>query len=137
LGVSLTQWPPLTRLLRAEILKVREEPYVEISRSQGRTGWWVARHHVLPAVLPHIIVGFVIMFPHAILHESALTFLGFGLEPTRPSLGIILSEGLRFLANGQWWLVLGPIAILVALATLLDACGDLLRQLLAPASRHQ
>lgn len=137
LAVSLTQWPPLARLLRAEILKVREEPYVAVSRARGRSAWWVAWHHICPAIAPHLIVGFVLMFPHSILHESALTFIGFGLEPTTPSLGIILSEGLRFLSTGQWWLVLGPIVLLVALATLLDACGDRLRQLLSPASRHE
>lgn len=137
LAVGLTSWPPLTRLLRAEILKVKEEPYVQVSRSQGRGPGWVAVQHILPAVAPQIIVGLAVAFPHAILHESTLTFLGFGIEPTTPSLGIILSEGMRYLGNGQWWAVLGPIALLVLLATTLDACGDLLRRLLAPVTRHQ
>lgn len=137
LAVALTLWPPLTRLLRAEILKLKDEPYVAMSRAQGHTPAWIVGHHLLPALTPHIIVGLAIMFPHAILHESTLTFLGFGIEPTTPSLGIILSEGMRYLSNGQWWAVLGPIAVLVTLATVLDACGDLLRSLLAPVTRHQ
>ncbi|WIM70650.1 ABC transporter permease [Corynebacterium suedekumii] len=137
LAVGLTLWPPLTRLLRAEILKLKEEPFVAMSRAQGHGSAWVIRHHLLPALTPHILVGLAIMFPHAILHESTLTFLGFGIEPTTPSLGIILAEGMRYLSNGQWWAVLGPIAVLVTLATVLDACGDLLRSLLAPVSRHQ
>lgn len=137
LAVGLTLWPPLTRLLRAEILKLKEEPYVQVSRGQGRGPGWIAAHHILPALTPHIIIGLALTFPHAILHESTLTFLGFGIEPTTPSLGIILSEGMRYLSNGQWWAVLGPIAVLVALATVLDACGDLLRRLLAPATRHE
>lgn len=137
LGVGLTQWAPLARLIRGEILKVREEPYVAMSRARGHGSGWVVGNHLLSALVPHILVGYVYMVPHSILHESSLTFLGFGFDPSRPSLGIILSEGLRFLSNGQWWLVAGPIVMLLVLVLLLEACSQLLRGLLAPATRHQ
>ncbi|WP_257162179.1 ABC transporter permease [Corynebacterium cystitidis] len=137
LGVGLTQWAPLARLIRGEILKVREEPYVAMSRARGHSRGWVVRNHLVSALIPHILVGYVYMIPHSILHESSLTFLGFGFDPTRPSLGIILSEGMRFLSAGQWWLVAGPIVMLLVLVLLLEASSQLLRGLLAPATRHQ
>lgn len=136
-AIAVTQWPPLARLLRAEIFTVRSEPYVEYSRARGMPPAAIASNHIIPAVVPHLIVGFLIAFPHAIVHESMLTFLGYGIDPTTPSLGIVLSEGLRYLTNGQWWAVLGPIAVLVVLATVLDRCGDLTRRLLVPETRHE
>ncbi|WIM68113.1 ABC transporter permease [Corynebacterium breve] len=137
LGVGLTQWAPLARLIRAEILKIRVEPYVLMSRAQGRSTGWIVGKHLLPAIWAHVIVGFVYLVPHSVLHESGLTFLGFGFDPNVPSLGIILSEGLHYLSNDQWWAIAGPIALLLILVLLLEASSQLLRGLMAPKTRHQ
>lgn len=132
-AITLTGWPPLARMLRGEILAVASEDYIEFSRARGEP----VVGQIAAAVFPQVLVGLLIAFPHAIVHESMLTFIGFGIEATTPSLGIVLSEGLRYLANGQWWAVAGPVALLVTLATLLDRCGDLARRLLHPVTRHQ
>ena len=95
IGIALTHWPTLTRVLRAEILQIKSAEYVEISKKLGKSRMWIIRKHYLPHLLPQLFVGFVLLFPHAILHESAITFLGFGLSPEQPAIGIILSESMK------------------------------------------
>ncbi|AIT60425.1 ABC transporter permease [Corynebacterium doosanense] len=136
LAIAVTHWPMLTRLLRAEIAKVRSADYVVIARRQAKSGWWIATRHVLPAIIAHVIVGLVVLFSQAIVHESALTFIGLGVAPTDPSLGTVLSEGMRNLTEGRWWLVLAAVVLLVTAAVVLDALGDALRSTIAPESRQ-
>ena len=131
-AVALTHWPRLTRVLRAEILQVRGALYVQTSRRLGRSGAWIARHHFAPHLLPQLLVGFVLLFPHAIMHEAALTFLGFGLEPHLPAIGVMLAESLRYLTGGYWWLAVLPGLMLVALTLAFDRLGDGLRRLVSP-----
>lgn len=71
-------------------------------------------------ILPQWMVGTLLMFPHAILHSAALSFLGFGLSPHEPSLGILLSDALRYLSTGAWWLAMFPGLALVGLVLLFD-----------------
>lgn len=83
-AVATTHWPPLTRILRAEILQLREEQYIRTAEQFGKSDWFIARAHILRHLLPQIFVRFVLVFPHVILHEAGLTFLGFGLSPLPP-----------------------------------------------------
>ena len=69
---------------------------------------------MLPYVLPQFLVGSSCMFPHAILHEAAVTFLGFGLPPEQPAIGVILSESMTYLSAGMWWLAVFPGLALIA-----------------------
>ncbi len=131
-AVAFTHWPRLARVLRAEILQVRRALYVQTSRRLGRSDVWIARHHFAPHVLPQLLVGFVLLFPHAIMHEAALTFLGFGLEPHLPAIGVMLAESLRYLTGGYWWLAVLPGLMLVALTLAFDRLGDGLRRLVSP-----
>ena len=71
-----------------------------------------------------------------ILHEASITFLGFGLSPEQPAIGIILSESMKYLAMGRWWLALFPGLLLVFTVVLFDVAGESLRKLLDPASAH-
>lgn len=127
IAVGLTHWPSLARIIRAEVLKVRSSDYIAFSRNQGMSGLQIAWHHLVPIIIPQALVGMLLMFPHVILHESALTFLGFGLSPQTPSLGIILSEGLRNISAGQWWLVLLPTICLIVVVRLVDRVGENLK----------
>jgi len=137
LGIAVTHWMNLARLLRAEMLQLRGQPYVMVSRRLGHSPAWVVRRHFLPHLLPQCLVGLVLLFPHAILHESALSFLGYGLPPEQPAIGIILSESLRYLTGGMWWLAVFPGLALVALVILFDTLGNGLKKLLAPASAQE
>ena len=131
-AVALTHWPSLTRVIRAEVLRIRTGEYVAASRAMGKTDLWIAWHHVIPNVMPQFIVGTILLFPHAILHESALTFLGFGLPLDSPAIGAILSSSMKYLATGAWWLALFPGLMMVAIVLLAFTLGDDIKKLTDP-----
>jgi peptide/nickel transport system permease protein len=137
LGVSLTHWTALARVVRSEVLQIKESEYIQISKSYGKSAWYIARKHILPSVFPQIMIGFLLMFPHVILHEAALTFLGFGLSPQTPAIGIILSEAMSHISTGKWWLVVFPGLILVLVVKSFDSIGEKLRILKEPASSNE
>ena len=129
-GVAVTHWPSLARVLRAEILQCRSQPYVAMSRALGVSGVRLARDHMLPHLVPQYAVGLVLMFPHAILHEASVTFLGFGLPPEQPAIGVILSESMSYLSAGMWWLAVFPGLALLGVVLLFDRIGSLVRRLI-------
>lgn len=136
-GIALTHWPSLARVVRAEVLQAKEAAYVAAAAKLGRSRWDIAARHILPHVLPQFLVGIVLMFPHAILHEASITFLGFGLSPESAAIGIILSESMSYLSAGMWWLAFFPGLALVLVVMLFDACGSGIRRLLDPASSQE
>lgn len=133
-GVALTHWASLSRVIRAEILQCKQSRFVMASRRLGQTRMQIALHHMLPYILPQFIVGLILLFPHAILHESAITFLGFGLSPEQPAIGIILSESMTYLSAGMWWLAVFPGLALIAVVMLFDLAGTSLRKMVDPMS---
>lgn len=136
-GVALTHWPSLTRVIRGEVLQLKNSEFYQISRKLGWGRGRAALRHMLPHILPQFMVGLILLFPHAILHESSVTFLGFGLSSQQPAIGVILSESMRYLITGQWWLALFPGLMLVVTVLLFDAAGNSLRKLLDPAIAHE
>ena len=127
IAVAVTHWPRLTRILRAEILQLRNADYVFAARRMGKSWAYIGRHHFLPHLWPQLLVGLVLLFPHAILHEAGLTFIGFGLEPSKPAIGVLLAESMRYLMAGKWWLGLFPGLCLLAIVLCFDAIGNGLR----------
>ena len=139
-GVALTHWPSLFRVLRAEMLALKAQPFMACSRAAGATWGSLLTHHVVPHVLPQYLVGLVLLFPHAILHEASITFLGFGLSPEQPAIGVILSEAMGYLTSGAWWLAVFPGLMLLAVVLLFDRVGAWVRRLTEPdgaASRRR
>ncbi len=134
IGIAVTHWTGLARIVRAEVLQIRSQQFVLASRRFGKSPLWVARHHVLPHVLPQFFVGLILLFPHAIMHESGLTFLGFGMPPEHPAMGIILSEAMKYISSGAWWLAFFPGLSLVILVILIEQLGTTVRRLFEP--RH-
>lgn len=128
-GVACTHWTSLARLLRAEIMQVKQRGYVACARRLGVSAPRAAWRHILPAVLPQYLVGLVLLFPHAILHEASITFLGFGLSPESPAIGVILSEAMGHLSGGDWWLAVFPGAALLLVVLLFDRVGTGLKRL--------
>ena len=127
LGVALTHWPRLARVLRHEAQTVAAADFVQISRALGRSRTWVARHHLAPHLLPQLVAGFVLIFPHAILHEAGLGFIGLGIEPHLPSIGVMLAESLRALMAGHWWIAVFPGLGLMLVALVFERFGEALR----------
>lgn len=137
IGVALTHWPNLARVIRAEILQCKQSNYIAVARKLGKNPVRVAIDHMLPYVIPQFLVGLILMFPHAILHEAALTFLGFGLSPEQPAIGIILSESMSYLSAGMWWLAVFPGLALVGVVLLFDLVGSSLRRLIDPFTSQE
>ena len=136
MAVAFSHWVNLTRVLRAEVLQINTSEYVNLSRRFGKSKLWIARHHILPLVVSQIFVGTLLVFPHAIMHESSVTFLGFGLSPHEPAIGIILSESMTYLAMGAWWLAFFPGIALLIVVLLFDIIGDNLKRLVDPSEAN-
>lgn len=136
IGLIATHWPSLARVIRAEVMQVRSAPYIQISKQLGKSNGWIAVHHLLPHLLPQMIIGFMLLFPHAILHEAAVTFLGLGLSPHEPAIGIILSESMKYLSSGAWWLAFFPGLALLIVVRLFDRLADRLKRLFDPKDAH-
>lgn len=137
IGLMLTHWPSLARVIRAEVMQIRSAEYVQISLQMGKPRWWISVNHILPHLLPQVLIGFMLMFPHVILHEAAVTFLGLGLSPHEPAIGIILSESMKYLSSGMWWLAFFPgLALLIVVRTF-DTIGENLRRFIDPSSANE
>ena len=135
--MSLTHWTSLARVIRGEVLQLKEALFIRTAQKLGATKLEIVWKHMLPHLFPQFLVGLILTFPHAILHEASITFLGFGLPSEQPAIGIILSEGMKYLAMGRWWLALFPGLFLVFTVVLFDVAGESLRKLLDPGSAHK
>lgn len=133
MGIILTHWTGLARIIRGEVLQLKEQVYIEIGKKLGTSPLKIATKHMLPHLLPQFIIGVVVLFPHAILHESAVTFLGFGLPPEQPTIGIMLSESINFVMLDMWWIFLPAVALILTVL-LFHHLGTLLKQLFAPVT---
>ena len=136
-GVIVTHWCSLGRIVQAEVMALRDSQFVTASEKLGRSRLWIAVHHIMPHVVPQFIVGLILMFPHAIMHESSITFLGFGLPAEQPAIGIILSEAMKHLTTGMWWLAVFPGLSLLLIVVLFETIGSHTRQLLDPYSAQE
>ena len=136
MAVAFSHWVNLTRVLRAEVLQINTSEYVALSNRLGRSKLWIAKEHILPLVISQIFVGTLLVFPHAIMHEASITFLGFGLSPHEPAIGIILSESMSYLAMGAWWLAFFPGLALLIVVLLFDIIGDNLKRLIDPGEAN-
>ncbi len=137
IAVALTHWTSLARVIRAEVLQTNSADYVHLSRRLGKSSFWIARHHMVPHIVPQLIVGLILLFPHAILHEAALSFIGIGISPHLPAIGIILAESMRHLSTGYWWLGVMPGLLLLLSVKAFDWLGENLRSLLDPKTSQE
>lgn len=136
-GVSLSHWPSLARVIRGEVLQLRNAPYILVAEKMGVSKLQIAGRHMLPHLFPQFLTGLILLFPHAILHEASVTFLGFGLSSEQPAIGVILSESMQYLTTGRWWLALFPGLSLVLVVGLFALLGERVRYLLDPSSVHE
>ncbi len=137
IGISLTHWTSLARLIRGEVLQLKESTYVKIASRLGHGKLKTAFAHMTPHLLPQFVTGLVLMFPHAILHEASVTFLGFGLPPEEPAVGIILSASMKCLVMGKWCQALFPGLLLAGAVLLFHFLGQGLLLLWDPENAHR
>ena len=132
IGVSAT--PVFIRLTRAQVLAVKVEDYVEAARAVGNPHWRIALRHVLPNILPPLIVQSTLAIAAAIIAEASLSFLGLGQQPPAPSWGSMLNTAKNYVGNAPW-MALWPGLSIFLLVLSFNLLGDGLRDALDP--RHK
>ena len=133
-ALVLTGWVPYARLTRAELLSLREQPFVQAGQAMGASPWRVMARHVLPNVAPTLVVVATFSFAQMLIMESALSFLGLGIQPPQPSWGSMLSDARSYLVTA-WWAGVFPGLAIVATVLSVNVIGERLRDLLDPRLR--
>ncbi|HET6367578.1 MAG TPA: ABC transporter permease [Pseudomonadales bacterium] len=140
LGASLTNmilvlgasgWVTYARIARGETLSLKERDFVAAARALGAPASHVVARHLLPNVLPSLMVVTTFSVARTIIAEASLSFLGLGLPPPAPSWGAMLDEGRNYITTG-WWLALFPGLAILLLVLAINLCGDWLRDALDP-----
>jgi len=129
--LALLLWTTIARIVRGEYLSLREKPFVEAALAAGASDLRIIFRHMLPNSLGPIIVNATLTVALAILLEATLSFLGFGIQPPTPALGKLIDDGKGAMLT-QWWLVVMPGVVIVALCLCINFVGDGLRDALNP-----
>ncbi|MGW2384134.1 ABC transporter permease [Streptomyces sp. NPDC001658] len=136
-SVALTHWLSTARIVRAEVLSLRARPYIDAAVSGGASRWRVTVRHLLPAVAPQAALAAVLMVPHAMWHESALSFLGLGLPAHTASLGTLIQSARGSLLAGQWWPTLFPGLFIIVPTLALAGLAGAWRERINPRRRSE
>jgi peptide/nickel transport system permease protein len=128
-------WMGLARLVRGQILAIREMEYVEAARALGVPGLRIALRHILPNAIGPVVVSAPFIVGGAIVGEAFISYLGFGVNPATPTWGNILSESSKFVQQGNWWWIGFPGLFIVLTSLSVNMIGDTLRSALDPRGR--
>jgi len=131
IAIGVTATPIFVRLTRGQVLAVKMEDYVEAARAVGNPRWRIVFVHILPNIMPALLVQATLSIAAAIIAEAALSFLGLGQQPPEPSWGSMLNSAQRFLVNAPWMAVWPGLAIFVTVLSF-NLVGDGLRDALDP-----
>ena len=131
LVMAVTRWVQFARIVRADVLSIREREFVAGARARGNRPLRVLVHHVLPNALTPIIVVATLELAFMIIYESALSFLGLGVQPPTPTWGWMLADGRNYLATA-WWLATFPGLAIMLTVLAVNLLGDWLRDTLDP-----
>ena len=134
LAIGITAMPLFVRLTRGQVLSIKAEDYIEAARAVGNPQWRIAIRHILPNVLPQLMVQATLTIASAIIAEASMSFLGLGQQPPAPSWGSMLNSAQRFLSNAPWMALWPGMAIFFTVLSF-NLLGDGLRDALDPRSK--
>ena len=134
-ALGVAQVPTMVRVVRAETLRLRDREFVLAARSMDASGLRILATHVLPNAVPSIIVQATVIMPVAVIGEALLSFLGLGIQPPAPSLGIMLSDAQQYIFRAPYAALFPGLAIVV-ICLAFNLFGDALRDALAPGARR-
>lgn len=134
IGIGLTSWMQMARLVRGQVLSVREKEYIEAARSIGTKSGGIMRQHILPNILGPIIIAETLSIPQYISYEAFLSFIGLGVNPPTPSWGAMIAEGAQVI-NSYPYQALFPALALFFVMFAFNFLGDGLRDALDPRMR--
>lgn len=132
IAISVIYVPTFFRVVRGQVLSIKEELYVEAARSLGATAFTILTRYIFPNVIPSVVVVFSLNIADAILTEAGLSFIGLGLPPDIPDWGYDLSKGHSFLVAGHWWMITFPGIMITLVATGFSLLGEGLSEILNP-----
>ncbi len=131
-AIAVVYVPTYFRMVRGQVLSIKEELYVEAARSLGAKAATILWLYVFPNVIPSIVVIFSLNIADAILTEAGLSFLGLGIDPSVPDWGYDLSKGKAFLPGGYWWIITFPGVMIAFVALGFSMLGEGLNEILNP-----
>lgn len=131
IGIGLTSWVGLCRVIRAEFMRLRDLPYVQAARTQGIGHFRIICRHILPNTMHLVIVFFTLRFSIAVMTEVIVSFLGLGVQ-LEPSWGVMIAEAKERLWQGVWWELAAATLAMFGLVLALNILGDALRDILDP-----
>jgi peptide/nickel transport system permease protein len=134
IAIGITATPIFVRLTRGQVMSVKVEDYVESARAIGNPKWRIALVHILPNVMPQLLVQITLTIATAVIAEASLSFLGLGQQPPAPSWGSMLNSAQRFLTNAPWMAVSPGLAIFLTVLSF-NLLGDGLRDAFDPRMR--
>ena len=134
IAIGVTAMPIFIRLTRGQVMSVKVEDYVEAARAVGNPGYRIAFRHILPNILPALLVQATLSIAMAIIAEASLSFLGLGQQPPAPSWGSMLNTAQRFLTQAPWMAIYPGLAIFLTVLSF-NLLGDGLRDALDPRER--
>jgi peptide/nickel transport system permease protein len=134
-AIAITHVPIYTRLIRGEMLKVRETEYAEAARTVGNRPRQIVLVHLFPNCVPPLVVQATLAMGFAILTVAALSFIGLGIQPPQSEWGQMTAEGAGYVVSGEWWLVLFPGLAIMGTVLAFNLIGDTLRDVLDPRMR--
>ncbi|CAM3801935.1 ABC transporter permease [Kibdelosporangium persicum] len=137
ISISLTHWLSSARIVRSEILSLRGRPFVDAAIAGGSSRLRVMGRHLLPNVAPQVLLATTLMIPHAVWHETALSFLGLGMPPHMASIGNMINDAQRSLLTGGWWMSLAPGLMLVVATLAISGLSGVWRDRLNPRRRSE
>jgi peptide/nickel transport system permease protein len=118
-------------------MQLRNAEFVQLSYRLGRKKSYVIIRHMAMHVFSQFLIYLILMFPHAIMHAAGLSFIGFGLTPDNPCIGAILSESMKYLTTGYWWLAVFPGLGLLVMVKMFDIIGNNLSTVINPRTRQE
>lgn len=134
--ISILSWTDIARIVRAEVLSLKEREFIIASKAIGVNNFQIIKNHVLPNVLPSILVASTLSMANAILIESALSFLGMGVRSPMSSWGNMLTAAQNMRAlKSQWWLWMPPGFMIIISVLSINFLGDGLRKILDPKEK--
>ena len=131
IAISLTAWPSIARLARAETLTMRASDFIAAAQVSGASAFRILRRHILPICVPSVIVRITLNMAGVLLTAAGLGFLGLGAQPPTPEWGAMTSAGRRFMID-SWWVVTMPGLAILVVALAFNLFGDGLRDVLDP-----
>lgn len=137
LSIALTHWLSSARIVRSEVLSLRSRPFIDAAIAGGSSRTRIMARHLLPNVAPQVLLTATLMVPHAIWHETALSFLGLGLPAHLASIGNMLGDASRSLLIGGWWMSLAPGLVFIVTTLAIAGLSGIWRDRLNPRRRSE